>query len=77
MYTKLVSRAHCLFMMLQQIGYRVGNGELEWKLFCYGAFIYILTFDDEPNPIYTPQLLDLLKKYNAEATFFIVDIYAE
>lgn len=29
-----------------------------------------LTFDDGPNPTYTPQILALLKKYNAEATFF-------
>ncbi len=31
-----------------------------------------LTFDDGPNPIYTPQLLDLLKKYDVKATFFVV-----
>ena len=36
-----------------------------------------LTFDDGPDPIYTPQLLDLLKKYNAKATFFVVGIHAE
>ncbi|WP_255473029.1 polysaccharide deacetylase family protein [Rummeliibacillus sp. SL167] len=31
-----------------------------------------LTFDDGPNPKYTPQLLDLLKKYHIKATFFVV-----
>ncbi|MFJ7728305.1 polysaccharide deacetylase family protein [Neobacillus sp. NPDC097160] len=31
-----------------------------------------LTFDDGPNPVYTPQLLDLLKKYDVKATFFVV-----
>jgi peptidoglycan/xylan/chitin deacetylase (PgdA/CDA1 family) len=31
-----------------------------------------LTFDDGPNPHYTPQLLDLLKQYNCKATFFVV-----
>lgn len=31
-----------------------------------------LTFDDGPNVEYTPQLLDLLKKYNVKATFFVV-----
>ncbi|MGG4395614.1 polysaccharide deacetylase family protein [Paenibacillus thiaminolyticus] len=36
-----------------------------------------LTFDDGPDPEYTPQLLDLLKKYNAKATFFVVGIHAE
>jgi peptidoglycan/xylan/chitin deacetylase (PgdA/CDA1 family) len=31
-----------------------------------------ITFDDGPNPIYTPQLLELLKKYGVKATFFVV-----
>jgi peptidoglycan/xylan/chitin deacetylase (PgdA/CDA1 family) len=31
-----------------------------------------LTFDDGPNPLYTPQLLDLLKQYNAKGTFFVL-----
>jgi polysaccharide deacetylase family sporulation protein PdaB len=31
-----------------------------------------LTFDDGPNPIYTPQILDLLKEYDAKATFFVL-----
>ncbi|WP_138495716.1 polysaccharide deacetylase family protein [Paenibacillus pinistramenti] len=36
-----------------------------------------LTFDDGPDPVYTPQLLDLLKRYNAKATFFVVGSSAE
>ncbi|OMF31721.1 polysaccharide deacetylase family protein [Paenibacillus sp. FSL H8-0548] len=36
-----------------------------------------LTFDDGPDPVYTPQLLDLLARYNAKATFFIVGSHAE
>lgn len=31
-----------------------------------------LTFDDGPNPEYTIQLLDLLKKYEIKASFFVV-----
>src|SRR5438094_916479 len=31
-----------------------------------------LTFDDGPNPTYTPQILAILKKYNVKATFFMV-----
>lgn len=31
-----------------------------------------LTFDDGPNTYCTPQVLDLLQKYNAKATFFII-----
>ena len=46
----------------------------------YGAITHVttkspklaLTFDDGPNPKYTPNLLDILEKYKANATFFIV-----
>jgi cellulose synthase/poly-beta-1,6-N-acetylglucosamine synthase-like glycosyltransferase/peptidoglycan/xylan/chitin deacetylase (PgdA/CDA1 family) len=31
-----------------------------------------LTFDDGPSPKWTPLVLDLLKKYHAHATFFVV-----
>lgn len=31
-----------------------------------------LTFDDGPDPTYTPQILDVLKKNNVTATFFVV-----
>ncbi|RJP29156.1 MAG: polysaccharide deacetylase family protein [Candidatus Omnitrophota bacterium] len=31
-----------------------------------------LTFDDGPQSIYTPQILDILKKYNIRATFFLI-----
>jgi peptidoglycan/xylan/chitin deacetylase (PgdA/CDA1 family) len=31
-----------------------------------------LTFDDGPNPIYTPQILALLQEYRVKATFFDV-----
>ncbi|OIK13017.1 polysaccharide deacetylase family protein [Bacillus sp. MUM 116] len=35
------------------------------------------TFDDGPNRIFTPQLLDLLKKYDIKATFFVLGSKAE
>lgn len=31
-----------------------------------------ITFDDGPNPEYTPQVLQLLAKYDAKATFFCI-----
>ncbi|MCX5332200.1 MULTISPECIES: bifunctional polysaccharide deacetylase/glycosyltransferase family 2 protein [unclassified Streptomyces] len=31
-----------------------------------------LTFDDGPNPAYTPQVLEILEKYDVPATFFVV-----
>jgi peptidoglycan/xylan/chitin deacetylase (PgdA/CDA1 family) len=34
-----------------------------------------ITFDDGPNPAITPQLLDLLQKYDARATFFVIGTF--
>src|SRR5258708_2642690 len=36
-----------------------------------------LTFDDGPDTKYTPRILDILKKYNVKATFFVIGINAE
>lgn len=36
-----------------------------------------LTFDDGPDPIYTPMVLDLLKSNGVNATFFIIGEQAE
>jgi peptidoglycan/xylan/chitin deacetylase (PgdA/CDA1 family) len=35
-----------------------------------------LTYDDGPNPEYTPRLLDLLDSYDAKATFFLIGRWA-
>lgn len=40
-----------------------------WKIPTQKPELY-LTFDDGPTPEVTPRVLDLLKKYNAKATFF-------
>ncbi|WP_151737793.1 polysaccharide deacetylase family protein ['Paenibacillus yunnanensis' Narsing Rao et al. 2020] len=42
-----------------------------------GTKEFSLTFDDGPDPVYTPRLLDLLKRYNMKATFFVVGAHAE
>jgi len=34
-----------------------------------------ITFDDGPNPSITPKLLDLLDRYGAKATFFLIGRY--
>jgi peptidoglycan/xylan/chitin deacetylase (PgdA/CDA1 family) len=31
-----------------------------------------LSFDDGPHPIYTPQVLEILERYDANATFFLI-----
>lgn len=36
-----------------------------------------LTFDDGPSKNITPQILDILKKYNVKATFFVIGRMAE
>ena len=37
----------------------------------------VLTFDDGPDPNYTPRILDILSKYHVPATFFVIGINAE
>jgi peptidoglycan-N-acetylglucosamine deacetylase len=36
-----------------------------------------LTFDDGPDPGWTPKILDVLKREHAEATFFLIGLQAE
>ena len=36
-----------------------------------------LTYDDGPNPVYTPQLLETLRAFDAHATFFSIGMWAE
>lgn len=42
-----------------------------WNIPASGKDLY-LTFDDGPNPVITPWVINLLKQYNAKATFFCV-----
>lgn len=39
--------------------------------------IVAITFDDGPHTVYTPEILDVLKKYNAKATFFVMGVHAK
>jgi peptidoglycan/xylan/chitin deacetylase (PgdA/CDA1 family) len=71
-----------IFLLLAYIIYKPPNfiiSFLQWK---YPSVIFhlpllsnqkiiALTIDDAPSP-YTSQILDLLKQYNAKATFFII-----
>ncbi len=36
-----------------------------------------LTFDDGPHPTYTAEILDILAEHHAQATFFVLGIYAK
>jgi cellulose synthase/poly-beta-1,6-N-acetylglucosamine synthase-like glycosyltransferase/peptidoglycan/xylan/chitin deacetylase (PgdA/CDA1 family) len=42
-----------------------------------GNKILCLTFDDGPDPRYTPQVLDILKSHRVPATFFVIGVNAE
>jgi peptidoglycan/xylan/chitin deacetylase (PgdA/CDA1 family) len=41
------------------------------------ARVVALTFDDGPNPLYTPAILDILRQQNVKATFFMVGKFVD
>ncbi|WP_079915109.1 polysaccharide deacetylase family protein [Paenibacillus sp. 32352] len=47
------------------------SSEVVWNVTTDQKLI-ALTFDDGPNPVYTPQILDILKQHEAKATFFVL-----
>ena len=49
------------------------TGRTVWRMPQTDPPTIYLTFDDGPNPTATPQLLDVLKKHDATATFFVID----
>nr|WP_102694428.1 polysaccharide deacetylase family protein [Rummeliibacillus pycnus] len=52
------------------------TGQVLWDIQTEEKVI-ALTFDDGPDPRYTPEILDLLAKYDAKATFFVLGKSAE
>ena len=50
--------------------YRVGR-------YGYSSNKVALTFDDGPDPEWTPKILDVLKRENAPATFFMIGLQAD
>ncbi len=51
-------------------------GQILWEI-NIDEKIIALTFDDGPHRKYTPEILDILAKYDARATFFVVGENAE
>jgi peptidoglycan/xylan/chitin deacetylase (PgdA/CDA1 family) len=45
----------------------------DWNLTGHGKVLY-LTFDDGPQHEWTPKILQVLRKHNAQATFFVIGI---
>ncbi|HLO11610.1 MAG TPA: polysaccharide deacetylase family protein [Pseudoneobacillus sp.] len=52
------------------------TGHVFWEINTKDKLV-ALTFDDGPDPIFTPQVLDALAKYDAKATFFVIGAEAE
>lgn len=58
----------------------IGSFHIRWNYFLKAIHknkdvndnVIALTFDDGPNPEFTPEVLSLLKKYNFKATFFCI-----
>lgn len=46
-------------------------GDCTWEM-CTNDKVLYLTFDDGPNPLETPFVLDQLSKFNAKGTFFCI-----
>ena len=68
----LVSVVFCVFIdqaVLTRKGtiYKVPNNEKA----------IAITFDDGPSPVWTPEILDVLKEHNVKATFFMVGKHLE
>ena len=45
---------------------------LLWQMPKTAQKTFYLTFDDGPHPLITPKVLEILKHYNAKATFFCI-----
>lgn len=52
--------------------YRILFPEAVWRIKRRGKKVAYLTFDDGPIPEVTPQVLDILDRYDVKATFFMV-----
>ncbi|MCF6297176.1 MAG: polysaccharide deacetylase family protein [Flavobacteriaceae bacterium] len=69
-----------LLIILWFIITTIGSFHIRWNYFLKAKYknyqikenAVALTFDDGPNAEFTPKALQLLKKYNAKATFFCI-----
>ena len=52
------------------------TGEIMWEIDTEEKVV-ALTFDDGPHPKFTAEILDILAKHNAKATFFVIGENAE
>ena len=52
--------------------FRMFYPSLLWEMPKTGEKTIYLTFDDGPHPLITPKILEILKRYDAKATFFCI-----
>ncbi len=93
MWTSRVRATFCALQSKPSPGTREltvdSNGEVTDEIFrelpspyridAYGAPSkqVVISFDDGPDPQWTPKILDVLKQYNVKATFFTIGLEAE
>lgn len=63
--------AHAVPVIKKDRSYYEQKGEMIWEVHTDQKVI-ALTFDDGPDPIETCAILDLLKRYEARSTFFVI-----
>ncbi len=66
---KFILALALLFLLLPLTGFSKSLDQVRVKAL---PGTVALTFDDGPSPIFTPQVLAILKKYNVKATFFVM-----
>lgn len=60
------------FVVQPPLFYRILFPEAVWRIKRRGHKVAYLTFDDGPIPEVTPEILDILDRFNVKATFFMV-----
>ncbi|OPJ62236.1 polysaccharide deacetylase family protein [Clostridium oryzae] len=65
-----------VYVVFPNLRYRLFSSKVI-KKFHPESNTVVLTFDDGPDPRYTPELLDVLKKNNVKCTFFVLASQAQ
>jgi len=76
---------YVLFVLIWFLITAIGSFQIKWNYhlqslnhnYKISENYAAITFDDGPNPEFTPKVLSLLKKYNTKATFFLIGKNAE
>jgi peptidoglycan/xylan/chitin deacetylase (PgdA/CDA1 family) len=58
-------------VVMSATGCRLAHDMVEVDAAAPGERVVALTFDDGPHPVHTPMLLDVLRRHDVRATFFV------